>query len=57
MRVITRISAVLAMLCAMAGQAAAQVAPVTEIDASVVPAAVGLVSAGVLMLRARRRSR
>ena len=46
---------VLAVLCAIAGEAAAAIqSTVPEIDASVIPAAMGVVTAGVLMLRARR---
>ena len=50
---------VFAAVCALAGNAmAASVAPtVPEIDGSMVPAALGLVTAGVLMLRARRGSK
>ena len=56
----TRVSAaalgVLAVVCGMQSDAAAAiVSTVPEIDASVVPAAMGVIAAGVLMLRARRR--
>ena len=48
--------AVLSVVCAMAGQAGAALSPIVpEIDTSVVPAAMGVITAGVLMLRARRR--
>ena len=62
MRRFTRISAtavgVLTAVCAVAGHAAAAAAvTVPELDASVVPAAIGVVTAGVLMLRARRGSK
>ena len=53
--------AVLVAVCALAGSAGAGIVPtvptVPEIDASVVPAALGLATAGVLMLRARRGSK
>jgi hypothetical protein len=50
--------AVLVAVCALAGSAGAGIVPIApEIDASVVPAALGLATAGVLMLRARRRSK
>ena len=49
---------VLIVVTAMADHAAAAiVSTVPEIDASVVPAAMGLIAAGVLMLRARRKSK
>jgi hypothetical protein len=49
---------VLVLSCAGAGPAAAAIiSTVPEIDASVVPAALGVITAGVLMLRARRRSK
>ena len=49
---------VLAVLCAVQGDAAAAASvTVPEIDATVVPAAVGVITAGVLMLRARRGSK
>ena len=64
MRSFERLSAaalgVLAVVCAAAGSAAASVPNipvVPEIDLSVIPAAAGIVTAGVLMLRARRGSK
>lgn len=54
MRVCTFASALVVLVLSAAGGAQAQTAPVPEIDTSSIPAAVGLLSAGVLMLRARR---
>ena len=48
---------VIAVVCAGASNAAASQSVVPEIDLSVVPAAVGVITAGVLMLRARRGSK
>jgi hypothetical protein len=57
-RTVAAIGGVFTVVCAMAGNAAASIVQtVPEIDASVVPAAMGVVTAGVLMLRARRKSK
>lgn len=48
--------AIVVVVCALVSDAiATTLNPVPEIDGSVIPAAMGLVTAGVLMLRARRR--
>ena len=50
--------AALVVVCALPVPAgAAIVSTVPEIDGSMLPAALGLATAGVLMLRARRRSK
>ena len=56
MRVCTFASALVVLALSVAGVAQAQpsTVPAPEIDTSAIPAAVGLLSAGVLMLRARR---
>jgi hypothetical protein len=49
---------VLAAVCALVGTAtAATTAQAPEINANMIPAALGLVTAGVLMVRARRGSK
>jgi hypothetical protein len=56
---VTRVCAfglgLLVLMLSVAGPLHAQTAPVPEIDGSSIPAAIGILSAGVLMLKARRK--
>jgi hypothetical protein len=48
---------VLLLVCSAADVAFAQVAPAPEIDGASIAAGLGVLGAGVMMLRARRRNR